>query len=391
MISNVGGGGEKSPKKNMSDKPTFEWTENFLTHLKDVDDQHLYLVEIINSLSNRIFNENLSFKDLENVFVRLVEYTKFHFSHEESLMAEKKLDILFIQEHVRNHKIFIEEVGMMYKQIDPEDREFTKAKELLNFLINWLAFHILEQDQNMSEQIFLIDKGYSSQEAFTKVVGTKQNTKTEPLVKALKGIMEVLRKRNHELIELSASLEVKVQERTRELIEANRHLKRISLTDPLTKLPNRRYAMNVIKALWKESKSHNLTLTCLMIDADHFKEVNDNFGHDIGDKVLRVIARCLRESVRTDDIVCRLGGDEFLIICPNTMLNGGRLVANNVLKNINRLKIPISENNDFYKGSVSIGVASLDAKMNDYNDLIKKADESVYKAKQDGKNCVRFV
>lgn len=385
------GGGEKSPKKNMSDKPTFEWTENFLTHLKDVDDQHLYLVEIINSLSNRIFNENLSFKDLENVFVRLVEYTKFHFSHEESLMAEKKLDILFIQEHVRNHKIFIEEVGMMYKQIDPEDREFTKAKELLNFLINWLAFHILEQDQNMSEQIFLIDKGYSSQEAFTKVVGTKQNTKTEPLVKALKGIMEVLRKRNHELIELSASLEVKVQERTRELIEANRHLKRISLTDPLTKLPNRRYAMNVIKALWKESKSHNLTLTCLMIDADHFKEVNDNFGHDMGDKVLRVIARCLRESVRTDDIVCRLGGDEFLIICPNTMLNGGRLVANNVLKNINRLKIPISENNDFYKGSVSIGVASLDSKMNDYNDLIKKADESVYKAKQDGKNCVRFV
>lgn len=391
MNGNVGGGGEKPLKQTMSDKPTFEWTENFLTHLKDVDDQHLYLVETINSLSNKLFNENLSFQDLENIFVRLVEYTKFHFSHEESLMAEKKLDILFIQEHVRNHKIFIEEVGMMYKQIDPEDREFTKAKELLNFLVNWLAFHILEQDQNMSEQIFLIDKGYSSEEAFTKVVGTKQNTKTEPLVKALKGIMEVLRKRNHDLIELSASLEVKVQERTRELIEANRHLKRISLTDPLTKLPNRRYAMNVIKALWEESKTHNLVLTCLMIDADHFKEVNDNFGHDMGDKVLRAIARCLRESVRTDDIVCRLGGDEFLIICPNTILNGGRLVANNVLKNINRLKVSISENNDFYKGSVSIGVASLDAKMNDYNDLIKRADESVYKAKRDGKNCIRFV
>lgn len=375
----------------MEDKPTFEWTEQFLTRLKEVDEQHLYLVEIINSLSNKLFNKVLNLQDLEKIFTNLVEYTKFHFSHEENLMAQKKLDRRFISEHIKNHRMFIEEVGTMYDQINPEDTEFKKAKELLNFLINWLAFHILEQDQNMSEQISLVDNGMSSEEAFLKVVLTKRKSKTEPLVKALKGIMEVLRNRNNDLLELSASLELKVQERTRELIEANRHLKKISLTDNLTKLPNRRYAMNVIKALWTEAKEHNLIITCLMIDADYFKEVNDNFGHDMGDRVLKAIAITLKDSVRTDDIVCRLGGDEFLIVCPNTNITGGRLVANSVLKNINRLKVPISENSDFYKGSVSIGVASLSQDMQSYSDLIKKADESVYLAKKDGKNCIRFV
>ena len=114
--------------------------------------------------------------------------------------------------------------------------------------------------------------------------------------------------------ELNQTLEARVAERTLALSQMNERLENMAMTDVLTNLPNRRHAMRVLEQEWQNTLKNGTLLTCMMIDADGFKTINDRFGHDAGDEVLRQLARCLTQSVRNDDVVCRLGGDEFLIL-----------------------------------------------------------------------------
>ena len=156
---------------------------------------------------------------------------------------------------------------------------------------------------------------------------------------ALRGLFELVSQRNKALIQLNETLEQRVEQRTLALSEANRHLEQLSLTDVLTGLPNRRHAMKTLSQLWQESIAGEVGLVCIMIDVDHFKEVNDRYGHEAGDKVLVKLAQTLRESFRNDDIVCRLGGDEFFVICPCTSREGGSYVADLVLQTVNRMQV----------------------------------------------------
>jgi hemerythrin len=124
----------------------------------------------------------------------------------------------------------------------------------------------------------------------------------------------------------------------------------------------------------------------MMIDADHFKEVNDNYGHDAGDLVLKELARALKHALRTDDLVCRLGGDEFLVICPNTNEEGCMYIAELMRKKISELRVPTS--GEPWHGSVSVGVAARNADTKNCDTLLKRADKNLYAAKDAGKNCV---
>ncbi len=371
----------------MSKNNIFVWNEDYETKLEEVDEQHKYLVDQVNILSEKLLEDSLTFEDFDSVLEKIVDYTVFHFSHEEKVMQTAGVYQEHVEKHKESHNFFVEEIKGMYSEISKADFNLENAKNLRDFLVNWVAFHILEEDKEFSKQIFLIRKGKSPKEAYEKVL-MKKEVSTRPLVKALKGLMDVLRFRNKELKNLKSSLEMKIQERTRELRRANKILEQISMTDQLTGLSNRRYALKVLNALWEESLMEKSQLSCLMIDADHFKDVNDTFGHDAGDKVLKKIARSLLDSVRTDDIVCRLGGDEFFIICPNTDLKGGIFVAKNILKTVNELKIPLA-NDQYYNGSLSIGLACSTG-IESIEELIKEADRYVYVAKRDGKNCIRY-
>jgi hemerythrin len=125
----------------------------------------------------------------------------------------------------------------------------------------------------------------------------------------------------------------------------------------------------------------------MMMDADGFKGVNDTHGHDAGDEVLRQLARRLRHAVRTDDTVCRLGGDEFLIVCSQTPLAGALQLAEKVRQQVVALQVPVGKDG-VWRGSISIGVAARDAGMAGVQDLLKMADDAVYAAKHQGRNCV---
>lgn len=367
----------------------FVWNKDFETNIPLVDEEHVHLVELINELILKISNqEALEIADISSVFNKLFDYVKYHFGDEESIMIESKLYPDFIREHAYNHKMFLQEVETLYNEfLDSKDYK-KNLKDMIDFLINWLAFHILGQDKKMAKQIELMNQGYSAKQAFEMVDQIHESNETQPLVNALNNMLNTLSRRNKELLSLKKNLEQKVEERTTELMEANRHLEYLSTTDQLTELKNRRYAMDALNMLWHSTCKFTDSIAVLMIDLDHFKEVNDNYGHDCGDIVLKTVAVTLKDSVRNDDIVCRLGGDEFLIICPHTFLQGAIKVANNILKEIKKLNVSID--GGFWSGSASIGVASSDPKMQGVEDLIKRADDQVYKAKEAGKNCVKF-
>jgi len=187
---------------------------------------------------------------------------------------------------------------------------------------------------------------------------------------------------------LNQNLELKIEERTQSLYAANQKLGELAATDVLTGLSNRRHALQMLQKLWEESVENGNSLACMMIDADRFKEINDNYGHDAGDIVLCELAKNLKYAVRTDDIVCRLGGDEFLIICPNTDEEGAMHIATLTHKQISALRVLVD--GGAWQGSISVGVAEKTAAMKGVEDLIKAADRGVYAAKEAGKNCLKL-
>lgn len=362
----------------------FNWEQNFETGLPEIDRQHRELVVLINRCNEMLRRERLFADDLDDLFVELFSYTRHHFQEEELLMASFGVDPRHKNQHAKEHADFLQEIDFMMKDIGLGDND--SGRLLLQFHHNWLAYHLLGFDKSMSRQIAAIESGLSPMAAYDNE-DKDANRSTKTLLTALGDLFQQASQRNRQLLEMNRTLEAKVDQRTLALLEANRNLEELALTDALTSLPNRRHAMRRLTQLWEEAVKEGVSLSCMMIDADGFKAINDHFGHDAGDRVLINLARRLREAVRSDDIVCRLGGDEFLVICPDTPLKGGMLAAEVLRKTIAEFRVPIADS--AWQGSISIGVSSRTPSMSGPDDLIKVADEGVYAAKRAGRNCTR--
>lgn len=212
---------------------------------------------------------------------------------------------------------------------------------------------------------------------------------TNTLLSALQGLFHLLSERNLELRDLATTLEEKVESRTRELADANRLLESMAMTDPLSGLPNRRQAMKRLGLQWNDFLEQRTPVSCLMIDADGFKDVNDSHGHDTGDLVLTHLAHALQNAVRTDDIVARLGGDEFFVILPKTEHRGAMVIAEKIREAAAELRVNLGV--AIWKGSISVGAATSQPGMRNKNELVKAADRGLYLAKDAGRNRVRSV
>lgn len=171
-----------------------------------------------------------------------------------------------------------------------------------------------------------------------------------------------------------------------ELAVTNRRLQEAALTDVLTGFPNRRYAIERFHQEWLAANRSKRPMACMMIDIDHFKTINDSHGHDVGDMVLKQTALAIKSGLRAQDVVCRTGGDEFIVICPETDLQAALVCGERVRKAVAEVKL--STGTLALMCSVSVGIAVRDEKITDIDTLIKRADEGVYKAKQEGRNCV---
>lgn len=169
-----------------------------------------------------------------------------------------------------------------------------------------------------------------------------------------------------------------------ELAQSNQRLQELALTDVLTGLPNRRSAVDRLEQEWALASRSNRPVCCMMVDIDHFKNINDNYGHAFGDDALRSVASSLRLAARKEDVVCRLGGEEFLVICPDTDDKAGFYYAERLRQQVAATEIKRLDT--VVKITVSIGVADNIGKANP-DALLHESDQRLYAAKAAGRNC----
>lgn len=164
--------------------------------------------------------------------------------------------------------------------------------------------------------------------------------------------------------------------------DKNRKLEHLASRDPLTDCFNRRVLREKLDQEYAKARQEKKDLVCIMLDIDHFKKVNDTYGHGVGDVVIKMVASVVKEAVRDGDIVARFGGEEFCVVLPNTSVEKVKLVAKRCRLNIE------NQSCDGVKVTSSFGIAALSLGARTPNDLIQQADEALYHSKENGRNQV---
>jgi hemerythrin len=168
--------------------------------------------------------------------------------------------------------------------------------------------------------------------------------------------------------------------RVEELSKQNCELEAMVFIDQLSGLYNRRHALSVMESMFLSYKKENKGFAVIIFDLDHFKKINDNYGHDIGDKVIMSVGKMVSRLTRGSDIGARYGGEEFIIILPETS-EGSRIVAEKIMSNFSAVEIEIGDSKKITV-TASFGCAYTKPGHSALHELIKEADEKLYKAKE---------
>jgi diguanylate cyclase (GGDEF)-like protein len=190
---------------------------------------------------------------------------------------------------------------------------------------------------------------------------------------------------NHMVSSLRRGRE-KLSDANKALLETNKELHQISITDGLTGLLNRKHTLELLGKEISRSRRYGHPISALMLDIDYFKNVNDTYGHQTGDVVMRRLADLFCKVVRENDLVGRYGGEEFLILLPDSDAQSGARTAERIRKKIEELEIETNREN--ISVTVSIGVSSYPKYGKDADAIISAADTALYRAKSNGRNQV---
>jgi diguanylate cyclase (GGDEF)-like protein len=185
-------------------------------------------------------------------------------------------------------------------------------------------------------------------------------------------------------------LEAQIRTLDEKVREKTAKLEALAVTDPLTQLYNRRYFTEISNAMFAMAKRQKEPLSIIMLDIDHFKKVNDTYGHLVGDRVIRRLADVIRKIKRESDIACRFGGEEFILLLPKTDKEGARELAERIRMHIASQKVAM-EDGAYVTFTVSAGVSeSILESDQSVEESIRRADDAMYKAKRAGRNstCV---
>ena len=192
---------------------------------------------------------------------------------------------------------------------------------------------------------------------------------------------------SHELV-ARVKVFIKLQELQEELKEKNILLEKQAITDELTGLYNRRHFYEHLKMQLSLAKRHGFQIACLLIDIDHFKDINDTYGHDVGDKALKAIAKVMQDRLREGEVLARFGGEEFIIYLNRADVEGAISAGERMRKAIASANFSDDVKNPLTV-TISIGVAMYPHEgLKDSDDIIKAADEALYYAKKTVRNKV---
>ena len=171
-----------------------------------------------------------------------------------------------------------------------------------------------------------------------------------------------------------------------ELASATTRLRDLALTDSLTQLANRRHFNMRLEEEFARARRYQQPLSIVMLDIDHFKQINDQYGHSAGDQALRILADSCRVTLRETDFLARTGGEEFIILMPNTMLEEAATSAERLRQHIATKSVPADTG--IFQITVSLGITSLNPEDSSPEKLLKRVDEALYHAKGAGRNRV---
>ncbi len=194
---------------------------------------------------------------------------------------------------------------------------------------------------------------------------------------------------NQKLQALNRNLEALVHERTDELSNLNTQLAHLALTDPLTGLFNRRAFFDSARRELGRARRHDRKLALMIVDIDHFKSINDRFGHHGGDIVLQKTVQAFNQVIRAGDTFARYGGEEFVLLAPETGLEGATELANRMLAALRAERIALDAGE--VQVTASIGITVVDGLDEDLEAAVKRADNALYAAKSAGRDCVVAV
>ncbi|MGZ5049573.1 MAG: bacteriohemerythrin [Methylobacter sp.] len=473
----------------------FPWNENFETGFSEIDAQHRYLVDLLNRLVQCIAYGQAQI-DILQVFDELANYAVYHFSAEETIwrqyLDEGEDDLATT--HCLAHKQFLTEVGKLRSNLEAQDISLI-MKEVISFLVHWLAFHILHTDKHFSKIVFALQKGATlseAKEAADFAMSGAMRVLIETVLKMYDSLssktLELMcemaaRQRAEDRLRLSqkvieitqdaifvtdnkcrvidtnpafcaiverendAILGAKVQEllphlftdgqeeailkmatdkghwsgeivgrnannqtdavwftfsaikdqtgnlthfagilsSITPLIEKQHKLTNAANHDMLTGLPNRRLLIDRMDQALFRCKRNGRKLAVCFMDLDGFKRINDDFGHEAGDEVLRTVASRLTACLRDTDTVARLGGDEFVLLFEENLSteNHFEVLMDRVLQTISQ---PVRFKDRLAQVTASIGVTFYPEDKSSIDELLLHADHAMYQAKRRGKS-----
>jgi diguanylate cyclase len=275
------------------------------------------------------------------------------------LLADKPLDAIFLDalftEFLSNTQLI-------------EDKIFTPIGDTLDSALAQLDIQVSSEQETMSN----LNK-------IGEALGQLEEYK--PLQNITTFLLNAISESQSQHQSLSSEL-YKVSEEVSQLKQKLEESRQEAIIDTLTGLLNRRGCDQRLQEL-----SLDNTHSSIVIDIDHFKKVNDSFGHSIGDKVIKLVAKIIKEHVSVDDITVRYGGEEFVVVLSNKSQEIAHQVAENIRTTISTLKLVQRQNNiQLPPITVSIGVAELQSNMT-WTTLFNNADQALYKAKNSGRNC----
>lgn len=183
------------------------------------------------------------------------------------------------------------------------------------------------------------------------------------------------------------ALQDELRQKNRQLTELLAKVEALAITDSLTGLYNRRQLENVLEAEWKKSQRYNHPVSCLMIDIDFFKAINDTYGHKAGDLVLIEVANIIRNNVRDVDTVARWGGEEFIAILPSSGKDQGLVVAQRMLTKVSAHQFSQLPE---IRVTVSIGLSYSCPSLKTMEEFVEASDSALYEAKRKGRNRIEY-
>ena len=241
--------------------------------------------------------------------------------------------------------------------------------------VSWAVHGVKEATRNYGETLSQVKTKINAAKTQSEIQAVVQlaSESTRAMMGQSNHLEEMLRQSNEAMEELKKDLE---------------HIRREAMTDGLTGLANRKAFDDEFDRVLREAQQNKTIFTLLMLDIDHFKSFNDNFGHQVGDQVLRLVARTLKDSIKGKDFAARYGGEEFAIILPDTDLTGAVIVGNALRKAVaSKDVINRSTGKVLGRITMSVGVAEYVADKT-VEDIIERADSALYTAKNNGRNNV---